>query len=193
MSDSSWSRLLARWSSGAPGDSETPATLAFERIDGERVFEVRAAGASESPAGRADGWVPFGFRHGHPATGPHPPDAPYLLVVRAVATDADREDFRRWLAEEHGPRQTAIPGVRWLQAYEEEGTEHSFLNLWGIEDPAIVDGETWVRVRKSPWWRRVAHVPAGADRGIYRRRDEPAVVRARSVDVVSPKWTGRGR
>lgn len=193
MSDSSWDRLLARWSSGSPGDSETPATLAFERVDGKRVFEVRAADAGEPPAGRADRWVPFAFRYGYPATAPHPPDAPYLLVVRAVATDADREDFRRWLAEEHGPRQTTIPGVRWLEAYEEEGTEHSFLNLWGIEEPAIVDGETWVRVRESPWWRRVADVPAGADRGVYRRRDGSGVARARSVDVVSPKWTGRGR
>jgi hypothetical protein len=193
MPDSSWERLLARWSSGSPGDPETPATLTFERIDGERVFEVRSADAGKPPAGRADGWVPFCFRCGYPATAPHPPDARYLLVVRAVATDADREDFRRWLAEEHGPRQTTIPGVRWLEAYEEEGTEHSFLNLWGIEDPAIADGETWVRVRESPWWRRVAHVPAGADRGVYRRRGELAVVRARSVDVVSPKWTGRGR
>jgi len=193
MSDLSWNHLLARWSSGAPGDSEPSATLAFERIDGERVFEVRPAGAGNPSADRADGWVPFGFRNGYPATAPHPPDAPYLLVVRAVARDADREDFRRWLAEEHGPRQTTIPGVRWLEAYEEEGTEHSFLNLWGIEDPAIVDGESWVRVRESPWWHRVAHVPAGADRGVYRRREEPVVGQPRSVDVVRPRSTGRGQ
>jgi len=185
--------MLARWSSRWPGGSGTPAALAFERIDGERVFEARPAGAGDAPDGLANGWVPFGFRHGYPATAPHAPDAPYLLVVRAVATPADREDFRRWLAEEHGPRQTAIPGVRWLEAYEAEGTDHSFLNLWGIDDPAIVDGDAWVRVRESPWWRRLAHVPAGADRGVYRRRGDRAAERSGSAGDVSRGWTGRGR
>ena len=178
--------MVARWSSQPAGGSETAATLAFEQMDGTRVFEARPADAGEAPDGPANDWVPFGFRHGYPTTAPHSPDAPYLLVVRAVATPADREDFRRWLAEEHGPRQTSIPGVRWLEAYEAEGTDHSFLNLWGIEDPAIVDGEAWVRVRETPWWNRLAHVPGGADRGVYRRRDYRS-------DDVSPGPTDRTR
>ena len=183
MSDASWNRLLARWSSHSPGNSEKPGTLAFERIDGERVFEARPGDAPEAPGTE---WVPFGFHHGHPANAPHVPEAPYLLVVHAVAPPEDREDFRRWLAEEHGARQTSIPGVHWLAAYEAEGPDHSFLNLWGIDDPAIVDGETWVRVRESPWWNRLAHVPAGSDRGVYRRRNDRS-------DDVSPGPIGPAR
>jgi hypothetical protein len=169
MPDTAWRRLLALWSASSSSDADIPADLAFEGVEGGRALWLRAAG-NGVPEGDGSAWIPFAFRQGHPDTTAHAPDAPYLLVVRAFASGGDREEFRRWLTEEHGPRQTTIRGVRWLQTYEEEGPEHSFLNLWGIEDPAIVDGQTWMRVRESPWWRRVAHIPAGADRGVYRLR-----------------------
>jgi hypothetical protein len=165
-----WDRVLARWSAAMPEEPGPSGAITFDSLDGRRVFSLQAAsaGSSDAPAG---GWVAFRYRQGHPASEPHAPTTPYLLVVRVVADGDDGAEFRRWLGEEHGPRQTTLPGVHWLQAYEEEGPGHSFLNLWGIDDPAVIDSDAWVRVRMSPWWDRVSHVPAGADRGVYRRRE----------------------
>jgi hypothetical protein len=167
-----WDRVLARWHAAMPEEPGPADAISYDSLDGQRVFSLCAAGESSDAPG--DGWVAFRYRQGHPAGEPHAPTTPYLLVVRAVADGDDREEFRRWLGEEHGPRQTTLPGVHWLRAYEEEGLEHSFLNLWGIDGPAVVDSDAWVRVRMSPWWDRVAHVPAGAERGVYRRRERTA-------------------
>ena len=122
-------------------------------------------------------WVSFSFRHAHPEPGDgaaNAIDTEFLLVVRAPAERHEREDFRRWLDEEHAPRQTALAGVHWYLGFEQEGDDHSFLNLWGIDDPAIVTGETWAAVRESPWWDRVAHIPAAGERGVYRVIRPPA-------------------
>jgi hypothetical protein len=174
-----WDRVAAWWSPHPPPESSTGGALTFESIDGRRLFLLNAYDG-EALHTAADGWVPYRRIQGYPADAPDAPDAPFLLVVRAIADDdRDREDFRRWLLEEHGPRQTSIPGVRWLHAYEQEGPEHSFLNLWGIDEPAIVNSDDWIEVRRSPWWDRVAHVPANADRGVYRRVSREPIGRAR--------------
>ena len=165
--------MLARWSLSSAAEPGAAGTIRYESLDGRQALWLRAP-ADESPDDRTDGWVPFRYGHGFPHGAPDAPDAPYLLVVRAVAPDErDRDDFRRWLGEEHGPRQTTLDGVRWLQAYEQEGSDHSFLNLWGVDNPTVVDSEAWVQVRRSPWWDRVAHVAAAAERGVYRRRGDP--------------------
>jgi hypothetical protein len=168
-----WDRVEARWSP-APAEAPPDGSLDFVSLDGLRAFSLRPLRDENGPATSGEAWVPFARRQWYPPGAPSAPDAPYILVVRAAADEErDREDFRRWLGEEHGPRQTTIPGVNWLVAYEEEGATHSFLNLWGLDDPAVVDGEAWVEVRRSPWWDRVAHVPATADRGVYRRGRAP--------------------
>lgn len=168
MTDAPWDRILVRWSRDTDAELTAPTCLTFAALNGERVLAIRASDRGER--GTDQDWGAFQFRHGHPQPCAHIPDAPYLLVVRATAaSDREREDFRRWLAEEHGPRQTTIPGVRWLQAYEQDGPDHSFLNVWGLDDPAVVQGEAWTRVRKSAWWDRVRHIPAAGDRGTYRR------------------------
>lgn len=173
-SGDAWERLLALWSPSAPAKASAEGSLVFVSLDGRRTLSLRESGDDQTDDATAGSAVPFRHHQRYPASAPDAPDAPFLLVVRAVATDdRDREDFRRWLREEHGPRQTTLPGVRWLHAYEQEGAEHSFLNLWGIDDPAVVDSEAWVQVRRSPWWDRVAHVPATAERGVYRRSRSP--------------------
>lgn len=167
--DASWERVLVRWSAVSEVAVDAPAAHRFEGLDGLRLFWLLPAPGAATDTHCEDGWIQFRFGHGYPAGAPHAPDAPYLLVVHIAASLDVRDGFRSWLHDEHGPRQTSIRGVRWLQAYEQEGAEHSFLNLWGVDDPAIVDGDDWVRVRESAWWRRVAHVTSRADRGIYRR------------------------
>lgn len=167
--ESPWDRVVARWALSSQAEHGPAGALTYDSLDGRRTFWLRATSAG-SGDDTAAAWVPFRHRGIYPPGAPPTPDAPFLLVVRAVAQHADdRDDFRRWLSEEHGPRQTTLPGVRWLHTYEQVGEAHSFLNLWGIDDPAVVDGEAWVQVRRSPWWDRVAHVAATADRGVYRR------------------------
>ncbi len=115
-------------------------------------------------------WTPFTLRSAHVEVGRiAPEDAPFLLVVRVFAGDRDRLEFRRWLDEEHSRLQVTLPGVNWYLGYEEAGGRNSFLNVWSIDEPQLVDGGAWERIRATPWWTRVGHVSAGADRGVYRR------------------------
>ena len=162
-----WKRLSVRW---PPPDEDldpnTPDVAVLELVDGRRTLLLAPTGPDMAPE-----WVPFSFRHAHPELGDgrvDASDAGYMLVVHAVAEPHEREDFRRWLDEEHAPRQTALVGVNWYVGFEQQGVQHSFLNLWGINDPAIVSGDVWSAVRESPWWDRVAHIPAAGDRGVYR-------------------------
>lgn len=120
-------------------------------------------------------WRTFKLRHGYPdGADSNLADAPFVLVVNASAADAERDEFRRWLDEEHCVRQLTVPGVRWFRGYEEAGAHHSFLNLWGIDDPSVVESEAWVRARDTEWWPRVAHIPASGDRGVYRPVPSPS-------------------
>lgn len=173
MRPPTWKRLSVRWSS--PTESPVPDTqdaAVLELIDGSRTLTLASTATDMTPD-----WVPFSFRHAHVELGDgraEASDAGFLLVVHAVAEPHEREDFRRWLDEEHAPRQTALAGVNWYQGFEQEGVDHSFLNLWGIDDPAIVTSNTWAAVRESPWWDRVAHIPAAGDRGVYRVVEPPA-------------------
>ena len=173
MQRPTWKRLSVKWSSPAEGPVEdAPDAAVLQLVDGQRTLSMRSTGPDLTPE-----WVPFSFRHAHPELGEgaaDASDAEFLLVVRAVAEPRERDDFRRWLDEEHAPRHTALAGVHWYLGFEQEGVDHSFLNLWGIDDPAIVNGDTWAAVRESPWWDRVAHIPAGGDRGVYRVIRPPA-------------------
>ena len=164
-----WKQLSVRWSSPAEGPvPDTRNVAVLEEIDGQRIMLMAPTGPDVTPD-----WVPFSVRHAHPDQ-VDASEAQFLLVVRAVAEPHEREDFRRWLDEEHAPRQTALACVNWYLGLEQEGVDHSFLNLWGIEDPAIVNGDTWAAVRESPWWDRIEHIPAAGDRGVYRVIRPPA-------------------
>ena len=168
-----WQQLSVRWSSPGEGPApDGPDAAVLELIEGQRTLLMAPTGPNMPPD-----WVPFFFRRGHPALTEGRMDASnpdFLLVVRASAEPDEREDFRRWLDEEHAPRQTALDGVRWYLGFEQVGADHSFLNLWGIDDPAIVSSGTWAAVRESSWWDRVAHIPAAGDRGVYRVVRPPA-------------------
>ena len=171
MRPPTWQRLSVRFPPPEVGlVSDSPDSAILELIDGQRSMLI-----SPTVPDMASDWVPYAFRHAHPElTDGQSSDSEFLLVVQAAAEPHEREDFRRWLDVEHAPRQTALPGVNWYVGFEQVGTDHSFLNLWGIDDPAIVTGDTWAAVRESPWWDRVAHIPAAGDRGVYRVTRQPA-------------------
>lgn len=164
----SWDEIRAAWLSES-GDANAipPNALILAPVTGRDGHLVIA------PVGDAGGvaadWPTFTRRTAYPAV--READIgrmPFVLVVRVFASEPDRDEFRLWLDHEHSVRQLTIPGVRWYLGYEQEGDEHSFLNIWGIDDPDIVDGGAWSEVRDTPWWARVSHVTATADRGVYR-------------------------
>lgn len=135
-------------------------------MDGGRTLMV-----APGPVAAVDRrWLRFRLRKAHPFDQPIiPTQAPYVLAVRVWPSDQDRDEFRRWLDEEHCRRQVALPNVRWFLGYEQVGPDHSFLNLWGLDDPEVVSGEAWISARDTAWWKRISHVPANSDRGVYRR------------------------
>jgi len=164
-SERAWKRINAVWDpDDGDGTVRGPEALRLESVARpRRVVELGPANGDGPGAGAA-----FSLRRAYPAGPmPDPGAAPFVLLVRVYAPDADRAEFRRWLDDEHAMRQLTIPGVRWYVGYEEDGARHSFLNLWGIDEPSVVEGERWAKVRDTEWWRRVAHVPANADRAVF--------------------------
>jgi hypothetical protein len=166
-----WIRLHALWSAPGQAPHARSAATVFEEVDGDSSLLLVPGEGRPTPS---DGWVPFALRNGHP-TGPAVDlaAAKYLLAVRVFAADADRDEFRRWLDEEHCRLQVSLPGVNWFLGYEQIGPDHSFLNLWSLDDPAVASSEAWSRVRDTQWWARVAHVPSNADRGVFRIVNAP--------------------
>jgi hypothetical protein len=165
-----WHRLKARWDDD---DAAFPdQSLVLEAVEGGRGLMLAPDEAPQAQdAGNDGSWVPFALRSAHPhATRISPADAGYLLVVRVFARDRDRDEFRRWLDEEHAGLQLSLPGVNWYLGYEQSNRGHSFLNLWSIDAAEIVASEAWSRVRDTAWWERLRHVPANADRGVFRPR-----------------------
>jgi hypothetical protein len=168
-----WTRLHARWVHARETLDDLADAIVLEQVNGDRSLVL---GPGEDAPTRLVAWVPFALRHGYPAEPvPDPAAAHHLLVVRVFAADADRDDYRRWLDEEHCGLQVSLPGVHWYLGYEEIGSRHSFLNLWSIGDPAVANSEAWSAVRDTPWWARVAHVVATSDRGVYGRVAAPQV------------------
>lgn len=166
-----WPRIRVAWVTGLDREGLRPvegSVAIFDELEGPRSLVI--AGADTRVPDLSDAsWLSFRFRLAHaPESSPEPAQAAAVLAVRVFADPADRDEFRRWLDAEHAPLQVSIPDVQWYLGYEEEHAPHSFLNLWGLDDPAVVDGPAWADVRDTPWWHRVEHVTAGADRATYR-------------------------
>jgi hypothetical protein len=167
-----WHRLTARWHDDGSSFPDRGA-LALVSVDGGRGLQLAPDEAPQVRDSEDDGsWVAFALRSAHTqAATISPAGAPYLLVVRVVAGgDDDRDEFRRWLDEEHARLQVSLPGVNWYLGYEQSVGDHSFLNVWSIDDPEIVASEAWSRRRDTAWWSRLSHVQANSDRGVFRRR-----------------------
>lgn len=90
-----------------------------------------------------------------PARAAHYDQAPFLFSVRVFAPPEWQQPIREWLDGEHFERQVSMEGVLWSDGYEPtEGAFH-YLNLWAIEDPALIDSPEWVKVRDTPWYESV--------------------------------------
>jgi len=105
--------------------------------------------------------------HGAPETGGRDHSA-YLMVVHVAVDEAHRGEYRRWLDEEHAPGQLTVPGAEWFAGYEEIGGSGTFLNVWGLADPAVPRSEEWARVRETPWRARLELATRHLARGMFR-------------------------
>lgn len=94
--------------------------------------------------------------------------SPVLLAVRLFVPQAGRDEVRRWLDEEHSVFQLRVPGARWYLGYEEAGNDHSFLNLWGLDDPSVIDSPAWAEARDTPWRSSLLKHFERQDRAVYR-------------------------
>ena len=94
-------------------------------------------------------------------------ESPFLLAVRLFVPEAGREDVRRWLDEEHSAAQLRVPGTHWYLGYE-AADGHSFLNLWGLEDPSVIDTPAWAEARDTAWRSRLLPFFERQDRAVYR-------------------------
>src|SRR3990170_1167220 len=123
-----------------------PGTLAFEQVTGGRGALLigtnglvePAEAWRESRAGR------FAIRSAYPPGADIILDrSPFLLAVRLSVPEIDREEVRRWLDQEHSRSQLGVAGTHWYLGYEEVGADHTFLNLWGLAAPQIIETEAW--------------------------------------------------
>jgi hypothetical protein len=94
--------------------------------------------------------------------------SPVLLAVRLFVPEAGRDEVRRWLDEEHSAFQLRVPGVRWYLGYEEIGSGHSFLNLWGLDDQSVIESPAWAEARDTPWRSNLLNHFERQDRAVYR-------------------------
>ena len=110
----------------------------------------------------------FQLRQVHaPRAAPEVARTPAMLLTRTYVPEDMRDEFRDWLEREHSQRQLDVPGNNWYLGYEEIGGRRSFMNLWGIDDPGVADGDAWDQSRLTPWRERMLPAMAGMDRAFY--------------------------
>lgn len=98
-------------------------------------------------------------------------ETPYLFVVRVFPPREWVEPLRAWLHGEHFERQVCTPGLIWARGYEAVGEPFHFLNIWGIEDPAVPASQEYFEIRATPWFDEVQPAFAASEvrRNIYER------------------------
>jgi hypothetical protein len=98
---------------------------------------------------------------------PDPSAARCLLLTRTYVPAAMHDDFRLWLDEEHSQLQLTVPGNHWYRGYLEAGGRRSLMNMWGLDDVDIAEGEVWQRTRSTPWRERMVPAMGDMDRAFY--------------------------
>jgi hypothetical protein len=166
---------FAWWSnSDAPRQAmQFPGVHAFERVPGGAggvlIGEARAVRHalalvdSNSRVGR----FRLRTRYPHDAQ-PDFSRLDFLLVVHVDVVEASRDDNRRWLDEEHAAAQLSVSGTQWYLGYEEIDEPHSFLNLWGLAHPSVIESKEWATARETEWRKRLMPSLKPIDRAVVR-------------------------
>jgi hypothetical protein len=96
-------------------------------------------------------------------------DSPYALSVRLFVPDAWQAGVRDWLDQEHYAAMLGVAGCHWYLGYESLAGRFNFLNLWGLDAPAVIDAPAWAAARDTPWRGRLMPAFADTARAVYRR------------------------
>jgi hypothetical protein len=77
----------------------------------------------------------------------------YFHVITCCMDDPQRrDDWQIWYDTIHVPAMLAVPGVRSVTRYAELGSSSSFLAMWEIDGPAVLESEEYAAVRGfGPW------------------------------------------
>ncbi|HET8616896.1 MAG TPA: hypothetical protein VFL94_15350 [Actinomycetales bacterium] len=103
-----------------------------------------------------------------PARRPGDVSSRYLLCVQLfVPRAAAIADCRSWLDDEHAGRQLAVAGASWYGGYESLGGDFSFLNLWGIDAPEVIETPEWAQARDTPWRERLLPDVVRTERALF--------------------------
>lgn len=149
----------------------TTTTLAFQQVtegQGGLIFGASIAELDTRIEGQRKR-AAFSLRSvDPPQADPGLDSSPYLLAVRLFVPEPGHDQVRRWLDEEHSARQLAVPGTHWYLGYDEVGGDRTFLNLWGLAEPAVIETAAWAEARDTPWRARIAGMIDHQDRAVYR-------------------------
>lgn len=104
----------------------------------------------------APGWTPGETRSAY-----------LLCVLLYVPNAAAQDDCRRWLDDEHADRQLAVDGTNWYGGYESVRGDFAFANLWGIDDPAVIETTEWAEARDTPWRLRLLDSIVRTERALF--------------------------
>lgn len=146
------SRLLPVAGGAAQGLVLTAGTMA--PVDGVR------AGVGGQFNRRSVVWAP-GWTPGETGS------AYLLCVLLYVPRAAAQDDCRRWLDDEHADRQLSVDGANWYGGYESVRGDFAFANLWGIDDPAVIETPEWAQARDTPWRFRLLDSIVRTERALF--------------------------
>jgi hypothetical protein len=160
--------LVITWAPrGSAAPAVGPGTAVFEALDGSGL--AIASKATGAALGSGD-TVSYQHRRTDPVeTDGLFGDSPYLLAVRLYVPEASQDEVRDWLEEEHIAQQLGVSGTYWYVGYEASSGRFTFLNLWGLRDPGVIETPEWAAARDSPWRMRLLPAFKEMDRAVYRR------------------------
>jgi len=77
------------------------------------------------------------------------------LLLNAMNIPAETEaEFNDWYDKEHIPALAAVPGVLCARRFRGTGNR-TYVALYHLETPAVVESEEWKRARESEWSSRI--------------------------------------
>jgi hypothetical protein len=84
-----------------------------------------------------------------------PLDAGGLLLNAMNIAPALETEFNEWYDKEHIPALAAVPGVLCARRFRGSSGNRSYVALYHLASPAVVESAEWKRARQSDWTSRL--------------------------------------
>lgn len=97
------------------------------------------------------------------------------LLLVTVEMDPDHEDeINRWFDEEHVPERLECPGFLWARRYRVLEGSPTYVNLYGLADPDVLESDAYRAIRPpSDWRNRAVAGHVRNTRSVYRNITKP--------------------